>query len=171
MAPISFPFSFPLWQFFHLLSHPYHCLFHLLFHSSMANFSFIISSLYFIPLGKFFIHYLILISFYISFRYGRFFIPCFVIEAAALHIRNLMGSILKPWLIFGSIFIFELRLCHIMASNANKYINRVQCRHNIMQIHVRRATINNTTQIWTLANFIAGFLWIFRIYLNKEISY
>ena len=72
-----------------------------------------------------------------------------------------MGSILKPWLIFGSIFIFELQFCHIMASNANKYINRVQWAHNIMWFYVGRANINNAPQIWTLTNFITSFLQIF----------
>ena len=50
------------------------------------------------------------------------------------------------------ISIFELQLCHIMASNTNKFINRAQWRCNIMGIHVGRANINainNTAQIWT----------------------
>ena len=42
------------------------------------------------------------------------------------HIWNLMGSNLKAWLVFGSIYMRGVRLCHIMASNANKYINRCQ---------------------------------------------
>ena len=73
---------------------------------------------------------------------------------------------------FGPISLFGLQLCHIMASNANKYINRVQSGCDIMQIHVERTIINNTAQIWTLASFIdfsdlvifiAGFLQTFCI--------
>lgn len=55
-----------------------------------------------------------------------------------------------------------------MASNANKYINKVQWRLNF---HIGRPTIINTTQIWILAIFIASFLQIFCIYLNEERSY
>ena len=68
-----------------------------------------------------------------------------------------MGSTLKVWLIFCSIFIFELQLCHIMASNTNKYINTNQWGEDIIWIHVELAIINNNPNL-NLRYFITDFL-------------
>ena len=68
-----------------------------------------------------------------------------------------MGSILKVWLIFSPIFIFELQLCHIMASNANKYMITNQWGQDIIWIHVEWSIINTNPNL-DLRYFIPGFL-------------
>ena len=80
-------------------------------------------------------------------------------------------QIYKAWLLFGLIYILGAWLCHIMASNGNKYIKRVQWWHKIMRIHKGRAIINIQPKLGLWQIFIAGFLLIFCIYLNKERSY
>ena len=78
---------------------------------------------------------------------------------------------LKAWLIFGSISIFGLQLHHIMASNGNKYKSTAQWEHYVMWIQLGRETIKIQPKFGLWKIFIAGFLWIFCIYLNKERSY
>ena len=93
------------------------------------------------------------------------------ISNSVFYIWNLMGSILESMTYFWPISIFGLQLCHIMASNGNKDKNRVQWEHYDMWIQLGRATIKIQPKFGLCKFFIAGFLQIFCIYLNKERSY
>ena len=61
-----------------------------------------------------------------------------------LDVKYLMGSdyiIQKVWLLFGSIYMLKIWLCHILASNSNKYKYRCLAVLSLVRIWLKQTSI------------------------------